>query len=117
MAYGREHLACGRVGDKIVVAGGCCSTGLRDTSEVLSLDAITWTSGPALPTSDSFMWNSRALQLEDTFYLLGGKSGNGYLGSVFEFDAEALDWIKRDEYLMEARQGHAVVGVPRARNR
>ena len=113
MVYGRYQHSCGKAGSDIVVVGGCCSNLVKTTSEIFSLETMYWTSGPAIPqTPDGSLSNAAVAQFENTFFILGGLSGNTRLDSVFEFDAMNIVWKKRKEKLSTGKFDHAVVAIP-----
>ena len=106
----RDYHSCGRAGRFIVVVGGCCKAESKTTSEIFSLDSLTWTTGPGVPPiPDGKFYSSSVNQLEDTFYLLGGYGANTL---VYEFDPEFFTWKLREERLETARRSHALVSIP-----
>ena len=108
MLLGRSRHACGKVGNAIVVAGGYRT---KRTSEVLSLDSMTWTEGPQIPVSGDF-YGAAVYQRENTFYLIGGSSGVSFLDEVYEIDLANSVWVERPEKLNGKRDGHSAVAVP-----
>ena len=111
MRQARAGHSCGRVGHKLIVVGGSDEAGA--TSEILSLDSLTWTSGPgAPPTPSGSIRGAAVYQEEETFYLLGGRAGNNEIATVYEFDHESFTWKERAERLVTAKSYHALVRIP-----
>ena len=111
MAYGRSSHSCGKVGDNIVVVGG-----LRDASEfseILSLESLTWSTGPGVPAASGYFAGApQVLQLEDTFYIIGGFDNNAATDAFHEFDPESWTWKLSDEQLTSARSYAGIVPIP-----
>lgn len=109
MRHERYRVSCGKVGNKIVVVGGDPN---QDSSEVFSLDTLRWTEGPGVPTASGRFWACpQVYQMEDTFRLLGGYDGDGWLDTVFEFDPEVFGWRTMGERVARNRDSHGVVAV------
>ena len=112
MSVARDDHSCGRTDNRIVVVGGYSEEASR-TSEIFSLDSLTWATGPGVPsTPNGKFFRSEVYQLEDAFDLLGGYDGSNYLDTVFEFDPEGFTWKLRDERLDTGRYLHANVHIP-----
>ena len=111
MARGRNGHTCGRSGGKIVALGG--SEEGSDGSEIFSLDTMTWSDGPDIPTrTGTFDDAPHVYQLKDTFYVLGGWDGDHFLDTVFEFEPRSASWLVREETLKTARSDHGLVAIP-----
>ena len=106
--------SCVRAGSNIIVVGGLGSGEAKTTSEIFSLDSLSWTTGPGVPpTANGQFGDSAVCQLEDTFYLLGGYDDNSYLDTVYEFDPKFFTWKLKEERLETARDDHALVPIPK----
>ena len=104
--------SCGRAGSNIIVVGGLGSDEAYTTFEIFSLDYLTWTTGPGVPpTANGEIKDSSSFQLENTFYLLGGKADKA-LDTVYEFDLESFAWKEREEKLEIAREYPVLVPIP-----
>ena len=111
MAYGRSSHSCGKVGDNIVVVGG-----LRDASEfseIFSLESLTWSTGPGVPAASGYFAGApQVLQLEDTFYIIGGLDDYVATDAVYEFDPDSWTWKLSDERLTSARGYAGIIPIP-----
>ncbi len=113
LALARLIASCGLVhgesrGQEVVVAGD-------GTSEIFSLETLTWRTGPVLdPTSYSF-----SAQLQTTFLYLGGfYKGEDYIDydsvieSIYRYNPDDHSWQLLSQQLQQDRAEAAAVGVP-----
>ena len=112
--YNREDSSCGCVRHYILASGG---RGLASgNTEVLSsLGAgTTWYQIATVPSlRGNFMLSPHIYQMEHTFTVLGGTSGNGSVqNDVWEFNYKHFQWEMSDLPKLEvARSSHVVIGV------
>ena len=81
---------------------------------MLHLSSLQWIAGPALPFGH--LHSAKAVQLEDTFVLVGGltKDHAGLTvtsDAVLEFDNVNGSWVVREERLSRPRADHYAVLV------
>lgn len=101
----RQSFACGLVnGFHIIVAGGY-NNGPLESVEIFSLEFMKWSKGPDLPIKKAGM---AAVQLKDTFVIIGGahEEGDGdwvYHGDIYKFNETSYTWVERPENLENPR--------------
>ena len=78
------------------------------STEILNLDTLEWSAGPALPEALGF---ATAVQYRNTFLIVGG-SGSTILDTIYEYDAENDDWVSRPETLAVPRDNCAAFMMP-----
>ena len=79
------------------------------SSEILNLNALTWSNGPAFDNSYSFM---ESVPYRDSFLLVGGRTGGeSYLKTIHEYDASKEDWVLRSESLGEEKEATTAIMV------
>ena len=82
-------------------------------SEILSIDTLTWSTRPGVPAASGYFAGApQVLQLEDTFYIIGGYDNNAATDAVYEFDPESWSWKLSDERLTSARAFAGIVPIP-----
>ena len=99
---------CGRVDDKIVLAGGNLAEPAE--TEIFDLDTLEWSDGPQLPLFADFeagkrfeFYTQTVANGEDSFYVVGGSESGG---DIYEFIGGNMTWVKREESLGSERYGH-----------
>ena len=106
--------ACGLIdnsenGKEIVV--------LRDylTCAIFNLGNGTWRDGPPLNQEELSQYSS-VVQMNKNFVIMGGRLYNNDVNnntrSIYEFDAESYEWVRRSRTLALERQGAAGIAVP-----
>jgi len=105
----RLNAACGLIrsadyGDEIVVAS-------QGTSSVLNLDSMLWMPGPPL---DNFTYYGSTVQLDDTFLLIGGDSGQvgAESDAIWLFDNDSFQFVQLEQRLSKGRSKAASVLLP-----
>ena len=112
MSLARSSHSCGRAGHYVFVVGGNPRDTSGKTSEIFSLDSLTWTTGPGVPpTANGELASSAVYQLEDTFYLFGGIADQE-IDTIYELDIEYFTWKEREERMEKPRFYHALVPIP-----
>ena len=101
MSIGRDGCEAGVVkfnnGSKAVVAVGGYS---EKTTEYLNDDENFWRLGPELPY---YIYKAASVQLENTFFFVGGFDGTYHLDTIWGFDVEAEQWTLLNETLATPR--------------
>ena len=111
MSFERSFASCGRVGDDIVVVGHNQGDEAGNSTEIFSLTNKTWRMGPSVPGFGICFNSSPAVQLKDTFLLVGGYDCIRLYDKIYEFDAVNYDWIEREEKLASMRYVHCALGL------
>lgn len=111
MKQARASHACGLVkGRNIVAAGGATGAGGDLASvEIYSLETGDWKNGTKLPMGMRLM---AAVQLEETFMLVGGKQNKTYLDSIYMYNEKKDIFVKTKEKLKKGRPELLAVLVP-----
>ena len=116
----RGYSACGYViredgAKEIVIAGGGTALNLQNSTEILSLDTLTWRYGPDLPYSGNLV-GLASVQMEKSFLAVGGSnspnSGGLKYKSIFKYDNENDRWLELPQKLKEGGFLYDVIPVP-----
>ena len=96
---------------KLVVAGGRGrDNNFIQSTEILDLDSMQWTSGQDIP--DTVLAFSEIIQFEKTMLIVGGYKPNVAVDTILQFDPETEGWIERSEHLSSPKYHLTLLFVP-----
>ena len=98
-----------------MVTGGEGSRTPGNTTEILSLETLQWTTGPELPvaTGKGRLLGASVYQLENSFYILGGNDGYREVDTIYEFDLQTFSWRLKTDTVGQPKKYHSVVPIPK----
>ncbi len=79
------------------------------TSEIFNVDSGVWREGPDLPN----LYLATSAQIGNTFVIVGGYDGFGFLDTIYSFDEVNYEWIELPQKLQRVKQDPGVVALPR----
>ena len=89
--------------------------GWLGTTEIFSLETMTWRSGPTITSSTGELSDigEASVRTRNGFRIAGGDlNGNVASNRVYEFDAGSYEWTRLEETMVEKREFHAVIALP-----
>ena len=86
------------------------TTGITKKVKIFYLATEAWSLGAHMPTGTE-LFGMQAVENRDTFLMLGGCPDKGS-HDVFQFDADNLEWITREEILALPRCDHVAFKIP-----
>lgn len=119
----RQLHGCHQAGDdSVVVVGGYDDNIALRSTEIFSLDRMTWSRGPDVPKALGTLNNIQHATVsqpgEETFLIIGGRIKNGTESSnrVIKYDPDRRQWQIISATLQNARYSHAAVKIPQSFN-
>ncbi len=81
--------------------------------QIFNFEENAWKEGPLLPDDTKLFENSLVAQMEQTFYILGGRF-EGEISSdvVYKFDQENYEWVRQSFVLSNPIEGGVAIPVP-----
>ncbi len=84
-----------------------------DSCYIFNFNDMTWREGPDIPYDVQLSWDSMLVQMEKTFYLLGGHiEGDMDTDAIFKFDNENYAWHMEATGLETAKGGGVAMAIP-----
>ncbi len=84
-----------------------------DSFYIFNFNDMTWREGPDIPYDVLLTWDSMLVQMENTFYLMGGYIGDDMTtDAIFKFDNENYVWHMEATGLQTAKRGGAAIAIP-----